>query len=423
VRRLYLQIYLTVVAIIVVFGLLVGLGWRVFGPSRADQRRMMTGVSNVLERLLPPASAPPADQQAAIEALARDLDVTITLRAPDGALLAHAGDEIPLPRQRSLEPGALHRHEAFTMRLADGRVLLARWGHEPYGALIAIAALAAAIALGAYPVVRRITRRVETLRAQVEALGAGNLAARVEVRGKDEIAGLARSFNRAAERIERLIAAQRGALAAASHELRSPLARIRVAIELLEGPEGDSLRARVARDVAELDALVGEVLLASRLDALEPGQALERREAVDLLGLAAEECARTGAHCTGEPVTVQGDATLLRRLVRNLLENARRHAGEGPVELYVCADPGGVAHLAVSDRGPGVPESERERVFEPFYRPKGASESKDGSFGLGLALVRQIARHHGGEARCLAREGGGTTFEVDLGGGARATPW
>ena len=74
------------------------------------------------------------------------------------------------------------------------------------------------------------------------------------------------------------------------------------------------------------------------------------------------------------------------------------------------------ALLSVADRGPGVPEAERERIFEPFYRPAGARESRDGSFGLGLALVRQIARHHGGDARCRPREGGGTVFEVELGG-------
>ena len=414
-RRLYLQIYLTVVAIVLVFGLILGVAWRVLGPSRADERRMMEGVSNILARLLPPEGAPPAEQQAAIESLARDLDVQITLRAADGALLAHTGEELPMPPTTSMARRVLHRHDPFALRLSDQRILLARWRQEPYGVLIGIAALAAAIALGAYPVVRRITRRVETLREQVDALGSGDLSARVEVSGRDEIAGLARSFNRAAERIERLIAAQRGALAAASHELRSPLARIRMAIELLEGAEGDDLRARVSRDVAELDALIGELLLASRLDALEPGQALERREAVDLLGLAAEECARTGARCGGDGVTIQGDPTLLRRLVRNLLENARRHAGDGPVELDVEAGPAGRVRIAVSDRGPGVPDSERERVFEPFYRPKGASESRDGSFGLGLALVRQIARHHGGDARCRAREGGGTTFEVELG--------
>jgi signal transduction histidine kinase len=418
VRRLYLQIYLTVVAIVIVFTVLVAISWRVLGPSRDEARRFVTGVSNVLARTLPPADAPVERQQAAIQELARDLDVRLTLRDASGGLLAHVGEELPVPEPGALEPGAHHsrQHDLFALRLPDGRTLSTARRSEPVGLLICIVAFAAAIALGSYPVVRRITRRVETLRAQVDSLGSGNLAARVEVSGRDEIASLAQSFNHAAERIEKLVAAQRGALASASHELRSPLARIRVAIELLGGAEGDELRARVARDVAELDALIGELLLASRLDALEAGQALDRREPVDLLGLAAEEAARTGAECSGEPTTIAGDPTLLRRLIRNLLENARRHARGASVELEVASHSPGRARISVADRGPGVAESERERIFEPFYRPAGASESKDGSFGLGLALVRQIARHHGGDARCLAREGGGTIFEVELGG-------
>jgi len=414
-RRLYLQIYLMVLGIIVLFAVIGGISWRVFGPSRDDEHRMISGASNIVARLLPPAGAPSEEQQAALESLASDLDMRLTLRGTDGAVLAHVGEELSAPNAKQFPAGSFHRHDPFALRLDDGRIVLAagKRDHDA-GILAAIAALAAAIALGAYPVVRRITRRVETLRAQVDALGSGDLAARVEVRGKDEIADLAASFNRAAERIERLIAAQRGALAAASHELRSPLARIRMAIELLQGQDGDELRARVGRDVAELDALIGELLLASRLDALEPGEALDRREAVDLLGLAAEECARTGAQCAGDPAMLWGDPALLRRLIRNLLENARRYAGAAPVEVRVQGDAKGRALIAVSDRGPGVPEDERERVFEPFYRRKGASESKDGGVGLGLALVRQIAHHHGGDVRCLAREGGGTTFEVVL---------
>ncbi|MBM4337833.1 MAG: sensor histidine kinase, partial [Deltaproteobacteria bacterium] len=118
----------------------------------------------------------------------------------------------------------------------------------------------------------------------------------------------------------------------------------------------------------------------------------------------------------GEAVTLVGDRALLRRLMRNLLENAHRHAGGAEVEIEVAKLGPGRARIRVSDRGPGVPESERERIFEPFHRRAGAAERRDGGFGLGLALVRQIARHHGGEARCRPREGGGTVFEADLGG-------
>jgi signal transduction histidine kinase len=417
-RRLYLQVYLMVVAILVVFTILVAVGWNAFGPARDEGRQFFRGVSAVLARVLPPADAPREDAQAALELLARDLDVELTLRGADGAMIASAGAELPAPDADELESGRMHRqHRAmFAIPLPDGRTLAAHRDQERFGWLFAIAALAAAIALGAYPVTRRITRRLEKLGAQVEALGSGDLSARVEVRGADEIADLARSFNRAASQIEQLVANQRSQLASASHELRSPLARIRVAIELLGGDEGAELRARVARDIAELDDLIGELLLASRLEALEPGRALDRREAIDLLGLVAEEASGSGASVEGEAVSLVGDRTLLRRLVRNLLENARRHGNGSAVELAVAKLGPGRARLRVSDRGPGVPESERERIFAPFYRPSGASETRDGSFGLGLALVRQIARHHGGEARCHAREGGGTVFEVDLGG-------
>jgi len=109
---------------------------------------------------------------------------------------------------------------------------------------------------------------------------------------------------------------------------------------------------------------------------------------------------------------VSGDRTLLRRLIRNLLENARRYAGNGPITVSVTAE-AGRAVLEVSDHGPGVPASERQRIFEPFYRLAGGSENGRGS-GLGLALVRQIARHHGGEVRCVAAQGGGSVFEVAL---------
>jgi signal transduction histidine kinase len=231
-------------------------------------------------------------------------------------------------------------------------------------------------------VVRRLTQRLERLQRGVEALGAGELSARVKVEGGDEVARLAESFNRAAARIEELVGAHKALLANASHELRTPLARIRMALEL-----GKDKR-EVERDIAELDELIDEVLLASRLDAV---RSPERVEDVDLLALAAEEAARYELEAQGEPVLVRGDPRLLRRMIRNLLENARRH-GAPPIEVHVNKN----RSIEVCDGGSGVPAADRERIFEPFYRRPGAT---DGA-GLGLALVRQIARRHGGEARC-----------------------
>jgi signal transduction histidine kinase len=261
-------------------------------------------------------------------------------------------------------------------------------------------------------VVRRLTRRLEALQAGVEAFGAGQLNRRVDEGGRDEVAAVAGSFNRAAARIEALLRSNQNLLANASHELRSPLARLKMAMALLdEAPP--AARARLKREIdtniAELDTLVDEVLLASRLDAQS---ALDTAQPVALLALAAEEAARVGASAEGDDLLLRGDERLLRRALRNLLENARRYAGAG-VELRVARRADGGAELTVADRGPGVPEALRERIFEPFFRMPGHAE-REGGVGLGLALVRQIAERHGGGARCEPREGGGSRFVISL---------
>ena len=271
------------------------------------------------------------------------------------------------------------------------------------GFVVLLAVIALAVAVCAYPLVRRLTSRLERLQAGVDAWGTGQLGMRVPVEGKDEVASLAASFNEAAAHIQALVASQKSLLSNASHELRSPLARIRMASELIAEGTAPAIRAELLRNVAELDGLVEEILLASRLDAAAP--ALPRFEPVDLGGIAAEECARARAELQTGAQQVMGDAKLLRRLVRNLLENAARHGAGSPVAVRLSEEPDGI-HLEVRDSGPGIPEAERERIFEPFYRIPGASEAA-GGVGLGLSLVRQIARHHGGEVRCLPSDAGG----------------
>jgi signal transduction histidine kinase len=269
-----------------------------------------------------------------------------------------------------------------------------------------LAAMAIAIAIFAYPVVRGLTRRIERLKTGVETLGAGNLATRVAVEGRDEVAQLAASFNRAAARIEELVGAHRLLLANASHELRTPLSRIRLGIELFEAKPSPVIKADLARDIAELDDLIEEILLASRLDAAVAPPVVEE---VDLLALAAEECARySGCSLDGDAVTLRGDARLLRRLLRNLLDNAQRH-GRPPIRVELRRD-GARAALAVIDGGDGIPASERENVFLAFRRLAG----KERGAGLGLALVRQCARLHGGDAVATARPDAKSCIVVTL---------
>jgi signal transduction histidine kinase len=300
------------------------------------------------------------------------------------------------------------------------------WWAKPSGFFWMLGLIGLAVALGLYPVVRRLTQRLEGLQRGVQRWGEGDLSVRVPVQGDDEVADLSERFNAAATRIEALMASQKSLLANASHELRSPLTRIRMGLELMGGPSADPValsrnRAEILRNMAELDQLIDEILLASRLDAKEAD--IGTVEAVDLVGLCAEECARVGASFDVPEGLVQlevsGVAKLLRRMVRNLLENARRYgqssqasaSGEGIVLQLSQAET--LVLLQVSDRGPGVPLEHRERIFEPFFRLPGASE-RVGGVGLGLSLVKSIAERHGGRVRCADRPGGGACFEVSL---------
>ena len=285
-----------------------------------------------------------------------------------------------------------------------------------FGWLLALVGLA--VALGSYPIIRRLTLRLEALQSGVERWGAGDLSTRLDARGQDEVAFLAERFNRAAEQIERLLNSHKSLLANASHELRSPLARIRMSLELLAGDAAAPQRLEISRSISELDQLIGEILLASRLDAKQADA--EPFEQLDLTGLAAEECARAGAElqvsANEQSLLVQGSPRLLRRMLRNLLENAKRYGGSGAVEVALSKRMGhaqSYAVVTVLDRGPGVPLAQRERIFEPFFRLPGASEAS-GGVGLGLSLVQSIGQRHGGTVRCDPRPGGGAMFVVEL---------
>ena len=412
-RRLYLRIYLAVLVSLAVLAVTSALLWHQFGDA-TPARSVFNTAATLAQNALPPPTASPADHQQALERLAAGVLRDVALFAADGSRLAAVGNAPTAPAggvERSRWFRDWGRPPIATVRLSDGRRLVARVPHDmrrPGGAFVLmLAMLAVAIGVGAYPIVRRLTIRLERLQAGVDSLGAGDLGARVKVEGRDEVARLAETFNRAAARIETLVGAHKSLLANASHELRTPLARIRMAVELLKTTADPARKRELEQDIAELDALLDEILLASRLDASPPDVITEP---VDLLALAAEECARYDA-CTleGEALIVRGDGRLLRRLVRNLLENSRRH-GKPPIEVHLRAK-APFAELRVCDRGPGVPEAEREAIFQPFHRFGRGSEH---GAGLGLALVRQIARRHGGDAHYVARPDTGGCFVVTL---------
>lgn len=409
-QKLYLRIWLAIVAAVAVLTLVVGWLWQMALDRDREERDarvareivLRNGAGEVL-------GAAPAQ---AVRVPGQGLEFQVQMK--DGQTLYI---QLPRPNRPASSPAP------------GGRSLFGL--QSPIGFAWLLGLVGLAVALGAYPIVRRLTQRLERLQRGVERWGQGDLSARLPVSGQDEVAFLAERFNAAAERVQTLMLSHKTLLANASHELRSPLARIRLGLELLgNDPARAAQRAEIARNIDELDQLIDEILMASRLDLRDANEAsaLGPTEEVDLVGLAAEECARTGADLDVaegiSPVLVQGYPKLLRRLLRNLLENARRygHRAEAggaaePARLGIdrITAPGGrvLVRVCVEDHGPGVPPELRERIFEPFYRLPGASESV-GGVGLGLSLVRSIALKHLGSVRCEDRSGGGARFVVEL---------
>jgi two-component system, OmpR family, sensor kinase len=425
-NRLYVRIWLAVVVSLLVLTLAFGWLWRTHtdrlrAERLADQPARELIVRDASGQVIGQASAK------AVRVPGQGLEFQVNM--PDGKTLSI---QMP-PRNRASAEGPRVGIPPVPPPGADpGRWLDSSLQRNPAFLLWLWGVVALAVALGSYPVVRRLTLRLESLRRGVERWGAGDLRARVAVRGRDEVAFLGERFNAAADRVETLVQSHKSLLANTSHELRAPLARIRMGLELMEVAPTAALKTELARNINELDALIEEILLSSRLDAARHSGAVDigKSEVLDLAQLAREECDKLGVplHCEAQSLTIQGVPRLLRRLMRNLLDNAQRYGGSG-VEMHLRAAAHATPHCAggaqwagesaveieVRDQGPGVPEAEQQRIFEPFYRSQHASE-RDGGVGLGLSLVQSIAHSHGGSVYCLNRPSGGARFVARLAG-------
>lgn len=404
-QKLYVRIWLAVVGTVAVLTLLVGFAWRL-------------------------ASEPPLRE--------------VVVRNAQGEVIG-SGQRQPGPppwmRERGPRPRPSAEGDAeqaprgpeFVVRMQDGQTLHMHLPRPPRTSWLApmgfawtLGLVALAVALATYPIVRRLTRHLEQLQQGVQRLGEGDLGVRVPVQGRDEVAFLAERFNQSAARIEALVqsqatvlASQKALLANASHELRSPLARIRMGLELLgadQDPSSQSLQQELVRNIAELDALVEELLLVSRLDASESD--LGTVEVLDFAALVAEECARMGLALEPPlgaglpPRGVRGVSALLRRMVRNLLQSSLRIPARQRPRVLLEAD---AQHIRLRVWNPALVLAPAllEHVFEPFWRAPGASE-KDGGVGLALALAKAIAQRCQGSVRARNASEEGLWLEVQL---------
>jgi two-component system sensor histidine kinase CpxA len=260
------------------------------------------------------------------------------------------------------------------------------------------------VALLCWPLAFHIGSPLKKLAGAVERFGHGDLSVRMQSTRRDEIGNLARSFDRMADRIETLLTAERRLLQDVSHELRSPLARLSFATELVvTEPDREKAAARIRKEVSRLSTLVGALLQMTRAEG-DPA-AEQRKEFLldelvrDLVDDCAVEATARGcrvAYACTRNISLTGDRELLRRAIENVLRNAIRYSPEGELVNVQAETDGEVAHVQVSDRGPGVPDEALTRVFQPFYRVDDSRTASTGGVGLGLAIaMRAVTLHNG----------------------------
>ena len=300
------------------------------------------------------------------------------------------------------------------VKQADGSWLVVRPEHrlwpDPWRQRVMLWYLLSVLALApvAYLLARRFSAPIRLFSQAAERLGRDPHSDPLPVAGSAEIAVAAGAFNQMQERLRRYVQDRTAMVAAIAHDLRTPLTRLRFRIE--QAP--DELRAKMAQDLDEMEEMVSAALAFVR-DASRPGRR-EPMELYSLLESLADDLAETGADVAVEgerKIIIIGDPMALRRMFANLLENAGKFATRARVKVGRI---GAEALVEIFDDGPGIPEAELERVFEPFYRREPSRSRQTGGIGLGLAVVRSIARAHGGDVVLRNAEGGGLAAEVRL---------
>ena len=278
------------------------------------------------------------------------------------------------------------------------------------------------IALVSYSLATILVRRIQQLRQVVGTISQGDLTARVELSGHDEVSALAQDFNRMADRINEMIASQRQLVSDVSHELRSPLARLRIALELAERAEKPkAMLKKIEKEADELEQLVSSLLSLARM---ESGQTLLEkhsvkpcsivRKIIDDANFEGEATGRKVALEKCDDITLQLDPVLIQSAIENVIRNALRYTPKGGQVSVLVEKKGQNLMIQVDDQGPGVPEKELERLFEPFARVGEARDRNSGGYGLGLAITGKALAAHGGQARAENRREGGLRITLSL---------
>lgn len=280
------------------------------------------------------------------------------------------------------------------------------------------------VSFAAWLIARRITQPIAALQAASRAVAEGHLDARVpaetSARG-DEIGALARDFNDMAARLQRLLDSQQQLLRDISHELRSPLARLRIATELARDTRAESQFDRIELEADKLEDMIAQLLLIARLEHREAPMATELFAVDEVLEAV---CDDAGFEAQTRGITVQtelapelkvrGQPALLHSAIENVVRNALRYAATDSTVTVRLTQTGSRCTIDVEDRGPGIPDDRIDAMFQPFVRISEARDRASGGYGLGLAIAKRVVDASGGTIRAHNREGGGLRVSIDL---------
>ncbi len=404
VRQLAIMLATTVSLLLFVAGFF----YSILGPSLSMSRGLVAEYARAL------ASTSPDEARA--KEIAKRLGLEMRYEGPAGAWETTPG----LPHLSEVRAGNW-QHDLTVAPAPQGGTYLFFWelGRRMRRAhshlLWVLHFVMASIILLAYLVLRRSLRPLRQLHEGVARLSEGELDVTVPSRTRDEFGALAEAFNQMVRRISEMLRARDQLLLDVSHELRSPLTRMKVALALL--PEGDK-RQRIAADVAEMEAMIAELL---ELERLRGGGGL-RKERLDLAALLRQvaegfQDRPPGVRWVAEApeIWTEVDGEKIRVVLRNLLENAFKYslADSRPVEVTVKAD-GEAVIVVVADDGAGLPAEDLHNLFEPFFRVDRSRSKKSGGYGLGLSICKRIVEAHGGRIEAANRSGRGAEFTITL---------
>ena len=439
-RRLYTRIYLYFLSLLLRVGVaastVFGVGWR-----SAWEKLWTNRLARVASMIVAADQFNPARQRRTLKRLSEDLDLDVTFRDREGRAIYNVGVALPMPDEPEVlvSPlvGTHHGHKRFFVsapvrdQVTDEviGVLLATptqrffEGRHLWRPILTLAIVLVLVGLAVAPLARRLSRPVERLTEASRRLGDGDLSYRVKPRRRrhrwhphrdrpDELEELTRAWNHMADRVERMVKGQRELLANVSHELRSPLARMQVALELLPETEEHAQRVvGIREDLGELERLIDDVLTSARLEATGLPARLERVALGPLIeGLVTrgqDDPLTQGKELTiamPDPLlSVDGDPVLIKRALWNVVENAAKY-GVAPIEIR-AQRVAATVEISVADWGPGIAAADRERVFQPFVRAdKARTPSPRHGYGLGLTLAQRVAEAHGGSIRVEDRD-------------------